>query len=88
MIPMVQDMSVQLALSQAELYSLWWSLALGACLGGNGTLIASSANLIVAGIAVREGAPISFIDFLKVSVPVTLISLAVATVYVYFVFII
>jgi Na+/H+ antiporter NhaD/arsenite permease-like protein len=87
MIPMVQDMSVQLALPQAELYSLWWSLALGACLGGNGTLIASSANLIVAGIAVREGASISFIDFLKVSVPVTLISLAVATVYVYFVFI-
>lgn len=87
LIPMIQDMGVQLALPRVELSTLWWSLALGACLGGNGTLIASSANLIVANIAIREGAPISFIDFLKVSVPVTFISLAVATVYVYFVFI-
>jgi Na+/H+ antiporter NhaD/arsenite permease-like protein len=87
MIPMVQEMGVQLALPAVEISTLWWSLALGACLGGNGTLIASSANLIVASIAVREGAPISFVDFLKVSIPVTLISLLVATGYVYFVFI-
>lgn len=87
MIPLVQDMGVQLALSPTDLSTLWWSLALGACLGGNGTLIASSANLIVASIAVREGAPISFVDFLKVSVPVTLLSLALATVYVCIVFI-
>lgn len=87
MIPMVQDMGAQLALSPGELSTLWWSLALGACLGGNGTLIASSANLIVASIAVREGAPISFVDFLKISVPVTLLSLVLATAYVYIVFI-
>ncbi|EHQ89777.1 ArsB/NhaD family transporter [Desulfosporosinus youngiae] len=87
MIPMVQDMGTQLAVSQTEISTIWWSLALGACLGGNGTLIASSANLIVASIAVREGAPISFTDFLKVSVPVTLISLVIASVYIYFVFI-
>jgi Na+/H+ antiporter NhaD/arsenite permease-like protein len=87
MIPMVQDMGAQLALAPVELYTMWWSLALGACLGGNGTLIASSANLIVASVAAREGTPISFVDFLKISVPVTLITLALGTVYVYFVFI-
>jgi len=87
MIPLVQDMAAQLALAPVEVYTLWWSLALGACLGGNGTLIASSANLIVASVAAREGAPISFVDFLKISVPVTLITLAIGTVYVYIVFI-
>ena len=86
MIPMVQNMGTQMGLTPVELSTLWWSLALGACLGGNGTLIASSPNLIVASIAAREGTPISFIDFLKVSVPVTLITLAMATVYVYVVF--
>lgn len=88
MIPMVHDMGAQMSLSPVELSTLWWSLALGACLGGNGTLIASSPNLVVASIAAREGTPISFTDFLKVSVPVTLITLAIATVYVYVVFIV
>lgn len=87
MIPMVEDMIRQLSLSATEASTLWWSLALGACLGGNGTLIASSANLVVAGIAAREGHGISFTKFLKVSIPVTLISLVIATAYVYFVFI-
>ena len=87
MIPLVQNMGTQLALAPVELSTLWWSLALGACLGGNGTLIASSANLVVASIAAREGIPISFIDFLKVSIPVTLITLTLATFYVYIVFI-
>jgi len=87
MIPLVQDMGVKLALSSVDISTLWWSLALGACLGGNGTLIASSANLVVADVASREGAPISFKDFLKVSIPVTLITLALANVYIYIVFI-
>ncbi|WP_041445515.1 ArsB/NhaD family transporter [Syntrophobotulus glycolicus] len=87
MIPMLQDMIVQLSLPQVEASTLWWSLSLGACLGGNGTLIASSANLIVASIAAKEEAPISFIEFLKVSILVTLMSLVLATVYVYVVFI-
>ncbi len=87
LIPLVQDMSLQLALPAVEVSTLWWSLALGACLGGNGTLIASSANLVVASIAVREEVPMSFMDFLRVSVPVTLISLAMATIYVYIIFI-
>jgi Na+/H+ antiporter NhaD/arsenite permease-like protein len=87
MIPIVQDMSAQMALTPVEVSTLWWSLALGACLGGNGTLIASSANLIVASLAARAGTPISFVEFLRVSVPVTLATLAIATVYVYIVFI-
>ncbi|MCL2529131.1 MAG: ArsB/NhaD family transporter [Coriobacteriia bacterium] len=87
MIPMVQDMIIQLDLSYVDSKTLWWALALGACLGGNGTLIASSANLIVAQIAAREGTPISFISFLKISVPVTLITLAIASVYVYIFFV-
>jgi Na+/H+ antiporter NhaD/arsenite permease-like protein len=70
-----------------HLRTLWWSLALGACLGGNGTLIASSANLVVASVAVREGTPISFVEFLKISIPVTLLSLALATLYVWVAFI-
>ncbi|WP_347490627.1 ArsB/NhaD family transporter [Desulfoscipio sp. XC116] len=87
LIPMIQDMIIQLTLPQVQASTLWWSLALGACLGGNGTLIASSANLIVASIAAREEESISFINFLKASIPVTLLSLILATVYVYIVFI-
>ena len=87
MIPMVEDMCTQLTLSAADVSTLWWSLALGACLGGNGTLIASSANLIVASVAAREGSPISFVDFLRVSIPVTIGTLTIATLYVYLVFI-
>jgi Na+/H+ antiporter NhaD/arsenite permease-like protein len=89
MIPLINTMgdpALDPALAE-HLRTLWWSLALGACLGGNGTLIASSANLVVASVAVREGTPISFVEFLKISVPVTLASLALATLYVYFFFI-
>jgi Na+/H+ antiporter NhaD/arsenite permease-like protein len=56
-------------------------------LGGNGTLIASSANLVVASVAVREGTPISFVEFLKISIPVTVMSLILAMVYIFFFFI-
>ncbi|TKH83919.1 ArsB/NhaD family transporter, partial [Bacillus cereus] len=68
MIPLINDMAVGLGLSpsDAQIDVLWWSLALGACLGGNGTLIGASANVIVAGIASREGHRFSYIDFLKV----------------------
>ena len=57
MIPLINDMAVGLGLSpaDAQIDVLWWALALGACLGGNGTLIGASANVIVAGIASREG---------------------------------
>jgi Na+/H+ antiporter NhaD/arsenite permease-like protein len=59
----------------------WWALALGACYGGNATMIAAAANVAAAGVLDRSGTPISFVRFLLVGVPVTLISLVVASVY-------
>nr|WP_085523250.1 ArsB/NhaD family transporter [Tuberibacillus sp. Marseille-P3662] len=67
-----------------NLNPLWWSLALGSCLGGNATLIGASANVIVAGMSQQTGKPISFLGFMKVGIPVVLFSLIVATIYVYF----
>jgi Na+/H+ antiporter NhaD/arsenite permease-like protein len=60
----------------------WWALSLGACFGGNATLIAAAANVAAAGLTERAGQPIGFISFLRVGVPVTLVSLALATAYV------
>ncbi|MDP4156971.1 MAG: anion permease, partial [Bacillota bacterium] len=59
------------------------SLALGACLGGNGTLIGASANVIVAGLAAKEGYPISFGKFLLVAFPLMLLSIMICTAYIY-----
>ncbi len=50
-------------------------------LGGNGTLIAASANVIVAGIAEQNGVPIQFLPFLKIAFPIMLLQIAIATVY-------
>jgi Na+/H+ antiporter NhaD/arsenite permease-like protein len=60
---------------------LWWALALGACFGGNATLIAAAANVAAAGVVERSGERISFGRFLAVGLPITLVSLLVATVY-------
>ena len=59
----------------------WWALALGACFGGNATMIAAAANVAAAGVLQRSGQAVSFGRFLVVGAPVTLLSLAVATVY-------
>jgi len=80
MIPMIQDMGT---MGIANLEPLWWSLALGACLGGNGSLIGASANLIVAGLAAQEGTHLSFMRFFAVGFPLMLVSVLAATVYVY-----
>ncbi|WP_246940758.1 ArsB/NhaD family transporter [Bacillus pinisoli] len=63
---------------------LWWSLALGACLGGNGTLLGASSNLVVVGLALKEKVHIQFIDFLKIGIPVVFASLIMCTIYIYF----
>lgn len=81
MIPMIQEMG---QMGVGDLEPLWWSLALGACLGGNGSLIGASANLIAAGLAAKEGHPIRFMTFLKFGFPLMLLSVAMASVYVYF----
>ncbi len=61
----------------------WWALAMGACFGGNLTLISAAANVAAAGMASRSGKPIGFLRFLKVGVPVTLVSMVMVTVYLY-----
>ena len=58
---------------------LWWALSLGACLGGNGSLIGASANLIVAGFARKNGVPISFKDFFLIGFPLMLLSVLIAS---------
>ncbi|MGZ7441062.1 ArsB/NhaD family transporter [Paenibacillus sp. TH7-28] len=79
MIPMIQDMG---SMGIANLEPLWWSLALGACLGGNGTLIGASANLIAAGMSAKEGEPISFMKYLKYGFPLMILSVALSAAYV------
>jgi Na+/H+ antiporter NhaD/arsenite permease-like protein len=60
----------------------WWALALGACFGGNATLVAAAANVAAAGRAARAGRPIGFLYFLKIGLPVTLVSMIIATAYI------
>jgi len=62
---------------------LWWALSLGACLGGNGTLTGSAANMVVAGIARQHGMTISYRRFMKYGFPVMIISLIISTIYLY-----
>jgi Na+/H+ antiporter NhaD/arsenite permease-like protein len=78
MIPMIKDMG---AMSGMDLGPLWWALSLGACLGGNGTIIGASANVVASGMAAEQGHPISFKDYFKVAFPVMLITIVVCTVY-------
>ncbi len=59
--------------------TLWWALALGACFGGNATIVAAAANVAASGIAKREGHHISFLRFLAVGLPVAVLSLIVAS---------
>lgn len=61
---------------------LWWGLALAVCFGGNGTMVGAAANLVVAGIAEKAGAKISFTTFLRYSIPVTIGTMILASLYV------
>jgi len=63
---------------------LWWCLALGACLGGNGSIIAASANVMVASYAERAGHRIGFVQFLKLAFPMMMATIAIAHVYAWF----
>ncbi|AEH46631.1 ArsB/NhaD family transporter [Parageobacillus thermoglucosidasius] len=85
MIPLIKDMAAGMGLSpdSAQMEVLWWALSLGACLGGNGTLIGASANVIVAGIASREGHGFSYMDFLKIGAPLTFIALLLSHIYLF-----
>lgn len=82
MIPMIKSMAPAFGGSE-NLMPLWWSLALGACLGGNGSLIGASANLIVAGFAERAGHRIRFLSFMLLAFPTMLMSILIASGYLY-----
>ena len=83
MIPLIKSMAPTFGGEQG-LMPLWWALSLGACLGGNGTLIGASANLVVAGLAERAGHPIRFVTYLKTCFGLMLLSICVCHVYVYY----
>jgi Na+/H+ antiporter NhaD/arsenite permease-like protein len=82
MIPLIGSMAPVYGGMQ-HIEPLWWALSLGACLGGNGTLIGASANLIVAGMAERAGYPIRFVPFMLMAFPLMLLSIAISSVYIY-----
>ena len=77
MIPIIMVMEA----SGIDVYPLWWALSLGACLGGNGTLVGASANVVLSGIANKEGYNITFMSFTKVAFPLMLVTVALSTIY-------
>jgi Na+/H+ antiporter NhaD/arsenite permease-like protein len=78
-IPIVAQLTGELP---GETIVLWWALALGACLGGNATVVGASANVTVLGIAERHGTRVSFVDFSRFGVPVTAFTLVVSSAFV------
>jgi Na+/H+ antiporter NhaD/arsenite permease-like protein len=78
MIPVVSELQGSAGTDDAY----WWVLALGTCFGGNATLIAAGANVAAAGLSERAGRPIGFVAFLRVGIPVTLVSMLLASAYV------
>jgi len=81
MIPLIHQIGSLGGISPTGLEPLWWALSLGACLGGNGTLIGASANVIVAGIAEKNGVHIGFISFMKLAFPLMLLSIVISMLY-------
>ena len=77
MIPLIKNLGSH----YHDLKPLWWALALGACLGGNGTLIGASANIVIADMANKSGHPITFIEFLKVGMIVMIEAMIICSVY-------
>ena len=85
MIPLLQSMEAELGGFEAML-PIWWALSLGACLGGNGSLVGASANVMVASFAERAGHRISFLKFMKLGFPLMIATIAIAHVYVEYVY--
>src|SRR3954451_2996827 len=82
MIPLIKSMAPSFG-GPSQIEPLWWALSLGACLGGNGTLIGASANLTVAGIAERNGIPFRFMTYTYYAFPMMLVSVAISHVYIW-----
>ena len=81
MAPMLHE--IELEKSREFVLPLWWSLSLGACLGGNLTVIGAAANVIVSEESEKSGYPISFLEFMKYGICVVLISLILASCFIY-----
>jgi Na+/H+ antiporter NhaD/arsenite permease-like protein len=88
MCPLVSSLAVSItglpaaeATRDPRVLPIWWALALGACLGGNATLVGASANIVVGGIAHKAGMRITFREFARYGVPVTLWTMALSTCY-------
>jgi Na+/H+ antiporter NhaD/arsenite permease-like protein len=79
MIPMIQDIST---MSGMDVTPLWWALSLGACFGGNGTIIGASANLIAAGMLEEHGHKLRFREYFKIAFPMMILTIAIANVYI------
>jgi Na+/H+ antiporter NhaD/arsenite permease-like protein len=82
MIPLIKSMAPAYG-GADKIEPLWWCLSLGACLGGNGTLIGASANLTVAGVAERNGIPFRFATYLFYGLPMMVVSIAISHIYVW-----
>lgn len=80
MVPVILSLQQHVPLD-ADPALLWWALSLGACLGGNASLVGASANVVGAGVARREGVRISFVEFMKYGLPLTLVTLSIASAY-------
>ena len=80
MIPLIKAMGAAFG-GENALLPLWWALSLGACLGGNGTLIGASANLVVVGLSERAGTTFRFVEFMKIAFPLMLMSILISHVY-------
>ena len=82
LIPLIQTMSAE----GIDVWPLWWAVSIGACFGGNGTIIGASANVVLTGIAGRRGYPITFIQFMKIGAPMMIMSIVLATGYLLVIF--
>ncbi|WP_256386809.1 SLC13 family permease [Candidatus Izimaplasma bacterium ZiA1] len=78
MIPLVNEME---SLSTSNFEPVWWALSIGACLGGNGTIIGASANVVARGIVERNGHKITFLGYMKIAFPLMIMSIMISTIY-------
>ena len=67
--------------SGIDVTPLWWAASLGACLGGNGTLIGASANVVLASVGSKHGYPISFKEYFKIGFPMMIFTIVISSVY-------
>ncbi|RDY23753.1 hypothetical protein CHF27_006415 [Romboutsia maritimum] len=78
LIPLIMTMSAE----GVNVMPLWWATSLGACLGGNGTLIGASANVVLSSVGQKHGYPITFKDYFKIGFPLMILSIIISTIYI------